>query len=319
MKKRFIISILFLFLNLLSINSATASEIQNLEIDLKTRNNHSNIKIVEGKKDFLKINFKNFKNKVEVKINGGADKNLFNFDAENKILSFKKAINFSQPEDFDKNNIYRLSLQIKDGEKEIIRSIWVYIKKPLVKINKKQTKGVGVYALRRQENCKDSRALNFSARGQHKQELCIYKEDVLAEIKEIEKQLAEIIKLQNQQKKTFKNNLIQKENKKTLLTKNITKHNQTKISQKIKNDSKILTQKNNKVIKEVIKRNNLSEKKLATKDSEIKKNNSGQQASIIDAQKSSQSSTGNSFWPFGTLIILIIIATGLILLNMWRK
>lgn len=46
---------------------------------------------------------------------GGTDMDLFNFDSSSGVLTFKNTPDYENPNDFDKNNVYDLTIQVSDG------------------------------------------------------------------------------------------------------------------------------------------------------------------------------------------------------------
>jgi hypothetical protein len=122
MKKRFkgilFIFSIFLFLSLSGVVGAASS----LEIDFDNMNGHAIVKMDEGQKEVVKLKIKNTNGQVEYKITGGADKELFEFDSEKLLLSFKKVADFENPKDSNLDNVYRVSITITDSEKDMRQS-----------------------------------------------------------------------------------------------------------------------------------------------------------------------------------------------------
>ncbi len=193
--------ILFIFSTLILFSGPAVYGAPKLIIDFENMNGHAIVKMDEGKRDIISLEVINSEGDLDYWISGGADKDLFKFDSDKKLLSFKITPDFELPRDSNGDNVYRVSLKIKDDKKEMRQSFWIYIGD--IKISgagnqEKNQTAPGIRGKRHQRVCKDSSALNFEPRGQHDQSLCRYGED---EDKLLKEKIILLAELQNLEKK----------------------------------------------------------------------------------------------------------------------
>jgi hypothetical protein len=99
------------------------------------------------------------------------DSSLFEIEANTGKLSFKNLPDFENPQDYDRDNIYRVEVLVSDGNLTTGKVLEI-------SINDLGRKTLLIFGGNSNEEvCKDSKAENFSYSGIHNQALCVYKED----------------------------------------------------------------------------------------------------------------------------------------------